>query len=160
MKVFPSEKLIFKTPLSRAKVFERLHRRTISPDGIIANLENSLFEGLVQHDSFLIRSTVAENNMFVPEIEGQLNESAEGTEITVMMRPKNSISKFMMLWMTGVILGIIAIVMAGFFAEGSKIAALIPAIILATGIGFINSSFSNESKIAKEKLSKIFEVEI
>ncbi|MCO6147437.1 hypothetical protein [Flavobacterium sp. NRK1] len=160
MKIFPSEKLMLKTSLSRAKVLERLHRRTISPDGLSADFENSLFEGHVSQDSFLIRSSVTENKMFLPEIQGKLNESPNGTEITVMMKHTDSISKFMMLWMAGVTLGIIVIVMAGFFAGGSKTAILIPSIILGTGIGFINAGFNSESKKAKEKLTRILDAEI
>jgi len=162
MKLLPSEKLLLQTPLTKALVLERLTNRVV-PDGystVSQNPEDFVFEGQLHNDSFILKRSITNDSIYFPEILGEFHEAENGTEIKLMLKPSKSIVKFMSLWLAGVTLGIFVITFAGFYKGGSKTAVLIPSILLATGVGFINAGFNSENKRARKALTKILEAEI
>lgn len=162
MKLLPSEKIVLQTPLTKALVLERL-TNSVLPKGcnmVIQNDDKIVFEGLLQNDSFILKRSITNNSMYFPEISGEFHEADNGTEIELRLKPQTNVTKFMMLWLAGVTLGILVITLAGFYEGGSKTAILIPSILLATGVGFINAGFNSENKRARKALTKILDAEI
>lgn len=162
MKILPSEKLLLQTPLTKALVLERLSDCVLSQgcNMVMLNDDDIIFEGQLQNNTFIFKRSITNSSMYFPEITGEFHEADNGTEITLSLKPQSNVTKFMALWLAGVTLGIFVITLAGFYEGGSKIAILIPSILLATGAGLINAGFNNENKKARTALTKILDAEI
>ncbi|MNK22893.1 hypothetical protein D3C87_411750 [compost metagenome] len=161
MKLFLSEKLTLHTSLSRTEALKKLRDNIGSPGTFLERIEdNRSFEGTITDNSFAIKRIINYKNSFLPIIKGEFSEMANGTKISLVMKPDPNIIKFMMLWLAGVFLGIIVLLFVGFTKEGSHYAALFPCGILAMGIGIITVCFNTERAKAKTKLIEILEAEV
>lgn len=162
MNLLPSEQLTLQTPLTKALVFERLNNHVL-PQGYTAfpqNTEEHIFEGLMENNSFILKRSITNSSMYFPEISGEFQEADSGTSIKLKLKPSNSATKFMILWLAGLTLGILLISLAGFYKGGSKTAVLIPTVLLAIGVGLVNAGFNSENKKARKALTKILDAEI
>lgn len=161
MKLLLSEKLTLHTSLSQTEVLKKLSYNIESSGMFLEKLESSKsFEGCISYDSFTIKRIINYRNSFLPIIKGELNETDNGTQISLIMKPDPGIVQFMLIWLAGIILGIVVILFAGFTKEGSDYAVLIPCGMLAIGIGLITVGFNTERAKAKTKLIEILEAEI
>lgn len=161
MKLLLSEKLTLHTSLSQTEVLKKLSSNIQASGMFLEKLENSKsFEGCITYDSFTIKRIISYRNSFLPIIKGELSEINTGTEISLLMKPDPGIVQFIMLWLAGIILGIVVLLFAGFTKNGSDYAVLIPCGMLALGIGLITIGFNTERAKAKTKLIEILQAEV
>lgn len=159
MKIIPSEKIEFNTTLSITEVDNEL-RKNIQPKksiriGISKKENDKVFEGNHSNGKFEIQRVIYHRNSFLPQIKGTYQSSVNGTKVIAELKLHRFIVVFMTFWLSGVSLGLIAIIF-GIIVQGTNpIVVLIPIIMLTFGFGVGHFGFNMEKDKSISELKKI-----
>ncbi len=168
MKLLPSEKLIYKTHLSKDEIINRLKNETeakqwIRTGGVFTDEKYKTFEGIVNEDSFQICRIIRYRNSFLPQIEGEIEQEKENTLVHIKMRLHTFVIVFLIIWSSFLFLGGIFMMFIAWAATEDKnifvLASLAPFVMMLVMLVTTFLAFNYERDKAKELFEKLFEAE-
>jgi hypothetical protein len=160
--LWPYQKLVFNSPLSREDLTRRLAREVSKSRWGFAFFERreELFEGTITGESFKISRIIRYRNSFLPVIQGNFSPTAKGVRVDVTLRLHGGVLAFSVFWLSFVVLRIVAdaseLVRSRQLGQGS----LIPFGMLAFFYLLVTLSFGFEARKARKLLSEVFEAEV
>ncbi|WP_428740472.1 hypothetical protein [Tenacibaculum sp.] len=159
MKIIPSEKVEFKTTLSVTEVDNKL-RENIQPKrggrlGFSKKEKDKVFEGNHTNRKFEIQRVIYHRNSFLPQIKGSYQSTVNGTKVIAELKLHGFVVVFMIFWLSGVSLALIATIIGIITQETNPIAIIIPLIMLAFGFGLSHYGFYMEKEKSINELKKV-----
>jgi hypothetical protein len=121
---------------------------------------SKIFQGEFSADGFKIMRIIKYRNSFLPIIEGVITPTASGKMISVTMRLHRFVGIFMLVWLSGVIIGVVTFLAAALSWKMAPLPALqVPLGMLVFGIALTSGGFWWEAKKTKPIIIKIFNKE-
>lgn len=159
---FPSEKVIFKTQLSKEEVLEKLNQNVEYSELNIIDFKTYTkpYKGKINGNLFEINRVISYRNSFLPQIKGEVRQSINGTEIEVKMSIHLIILVFMMVWLLGVFFAFLATLVACILNDISFFPLIIPIVMFMIGVGIAYLGFTYETKKVKDDFKTIFSAKI
>jgi hypothetical protein len=161
MKIIPSEKLEFNTTHSIIEVENKL-KENIQPKrgvrfGFSKRENDKVFEGNYSNGKFNFQRVIYHRNSFLPQINGTYRNTSGGTKIIAELKIHGVVVVFLVFWLCGVSLALIATVL-GIIKQGTNpMFIIVPLIMLAFGVGLGHFGFNMEKEKSISELEKIFE---
>ncbi|MCZ8091756.1 MAG: hypothetical protein O9282_08925 [Flavobacterium sp.] len=146
--------------------FERLvYNSTLSGEELIPHLKSEIgqngYSGKVYQNKFEIKRDINYRNSFLPLIKGEVTNTVNGSKINVKMDLIIFAKFFIIIWLGGVLLALLATLYT-FFNDGESSINIIfiPAIMFVFGIVLVALGFKYESKKSINDLEKILKAKI
>lgn len=153
MKLLPIENIVFKSKLNENEIIERLTNEVEFENTYINYVSGKLFDGEITDNKFEITRKINHRNSFLPLITGIIENTTDGTKITVHMKLNKGVTIFSYIWFGFVFLMGIISLSTGFYE-------LQPLLMIIFFYLMIMLSFKYESYKSKKLLQNIFKAEI
>jgi hypothetical protein len=159
--LWPYQKLVFKSPLSREEITRRLTREVSDRQWSVGLFEKrrELFEGTISDEGFKISRIIRYRNSFRPVIQGQFSPSVKGMRVEVTLRLHGAMLAFSIVWLSIVGMGLAAGA-ARVLSTGQVGAQMLgPLAALVFFYLLVTLGFGFEARKASKLLSGVFEAE-
>lgn len=159
MKYLPYEKYTFETPLSKEEVLRRISENIEKEQTLRLSWDKreKPYEGRINENSFRLKRIIGYKNSFLPILVAKIESRSGKTVLKVKMRLIHFVLGFMIFWMSGVLLGLIAFGIKSFTDEFTP-AVLIPLGMLLFGYLLTTLPFKYESKRYKSFIEELLEL--
>ena len=158
--LWPYQKLVFNSPLSREELIRRLAREVSkSRWGLLFDRRRELFEGTITGEGFKISRIIRYRNSFLPVIQGNFSNTAKGVRVDVTLRLHRAVLVFSAVWLSFAVLGIVAVASKVLRSRQLGEERLVPFAMLAFFYLLVTLSFGFEARKARRLLSEVFEAE-
>lgn len=164
MKYLPAEYITYKTKLTATEVLQRLED-SIEPVkvlrlGLFNRSETKPYQGKVAGSTFNISRIITYRNSFLPMINGNIENTFDGSLIKVKMRLHVAVIVFLCIWC-----GIMGLVGIAFLSQSFGSKNFDPMILIPFGmLLFVYTmtmlAFKYESRQSKTDLQSLFEAEM
>ncbi|WP_445455086.1 hypothetical protein [Flavobacterium sp. HNIBRBA15423] len=167
-KILPFEKLVYRSTLPKDELLVHLQNEIEAekPFSFRANkfIYSKPYIGKIYNDSFEIKRAINYRNSFLPQIKGEIKDDLNGSKITVKMNLIEIVKVFMIIWLSGVLVGCLVISYNLIFkndlnSEGTYF-MFTPFFMLLFGVVLVSLGFKVESKKSKKDLEKILKAKI
>ncbi|WP_139256376.1 hypothetical protein [Flavisolibacter ginsengisoli] len=115
------------------------------------------YEGYIVHNTFEVSRIIQYRNSFLPIIKGQVYRENEGSRIHVKMKLHSVVAGFMLVWMSGVTLALIAVFIKMLVHKKFEPAIFFVLLMLLFGYGLTLGGFKYESNKSKMFLAQLLE---
>lgn len=159
--LFPYQRLVFESPLSREEITRRLTRKVTKRRQDWFEKSTLPFEGTVSDTGFKVSRIINYRNSFLPVIDGRFFPLMRGVRVQVTVRLPANVLFFCVVWFSLVgLIGLGSILSPSSVKGVSAFEMLIG--VLAMSVFFyllVTLSFRFEAKKASKLLSEVFEAE-
>lgn len=138
-------------------LLDRLRTQVAPPTWFRWNPTSLPFEGEVHEAGFKVMRIIHYRNSFLPVILGEVRPEGPGTAVRVQMRLAHFISAFMVVWFSGVLLGMLAVIMALSAGQPAWGGLLAISGMLAFGVALVLLPFWYEVRQARPILRDLLE---
>lgn len=158
--MFSFEKITLKSSLSKNEILQRL-ADYIEPEKKIRfrffwTPITKPYEGMISGDQFRVKRIINYRNSFLPEVNGNIEETVVGNMVTLEMRLSLFVRIFAGIWFTMLVIGIISIAIMESQGEITASFALIPMAALVVIASAMFLSYRYECKKARKDLQYLF----
>lgn len=165
MKYLPYENITYTTKLAAEEVRSRLIELVESPEKprlkkILGSGSTDAYGGGVYKSHFEISRIIGYRNSFLPQIKGEVEQDYGETKVHVKMRLHMFVMIFMVLWLGGVGVGLVAVLTYAIQNETFEILMIIPAFMFVFGYALTVGAFKYESIKSKKFFAQLFEAKI
>jgi len=159
MKYLPYEKYTFETLLEKDEVLRRISGiiRSEKSMRFLNDAWEPSFEGQVTENSFRLKRIINYRNSFLPILTATIESKGGICILKIQMRLMHSVLGFMMIWMTGVLIGLFAFGAMAIFDAFSPV-VFVPLGMLIFGYLLTTLAFKYESKKYKSILMELLEL--
>jgi hypothetical protein len=159
--LWPYQKLVFNSPLSREELTRRLAREVAKSRWGFALFERrkELFEGTITGEGFKISRIIRYRNSFLPVVQGNFSPIAKGIRVDVTLRLHGGVLAFSVVWLSFIVLGLVGVASEVLRSRQLGQGSLIPFAMLAFFYLLVTFSFGFEARKARKLLSEVFEAE-
>jgi len=148
MKFFPFENLTYRSPLSEVEVMQQLSTL----------IRSGQYSGSLNGQTFNIQRVIRYRNSFLPLIKGSIQDSFDGTMITVKMRLHLFVLIFLGIWIGGVVFALLRTFIAS-YKSGSALSFLPLGMLLFVYL-LTTLAFKFESNKAEKDLQQLWKAEL
>jgi hypothetical protein len=162
-KILPSKSLVYHSLLTKEELLERL-RDAIETERINDlssrdKINSKPYFGTIQNGSFNIRRVINYKNSFLPQINGEIKEDVNGTQIKVEMKLMNFVKFFMIIWFSFCVFFVLIFLLVLLFDKNSNsesgFSIIVPLLMLIFASFLVSSGFESESKKSVKDLEEI-----
>jgi len=149
MKLIPYSKFRIETFLSPDEVANVIKQEVGPPESFLNFTGRCKYCGTINGRQFKIRKNIAHRNSFLPIIFGTVENSHNGSMVSIVMRPQILSLVFMMFWLLGVV---VACILTFIFSEEIDLIQLTPFVMFVFGLSFPALLFWSEAPPQKTDL--------
>lgn len=163
MKIFqnyPSEKITYKTPLSKEEVLRILSENVEKSTHFWDFLKKTEkpYRGKIFSENFEIQRVIRYRNSFLPIINGEIQQKNTHTEIHIKMQMILFVQIFLIIWFSIVFVMLFSVFFSVFFLKETSIwSVVLPLFFLTFGFALSYFGFTSETKKSKNWLQQIFQ---
>ncbi|GAB4405270.1 MAG: hypothetical protein OHK0039_06090 [Bacteroidia bacterium] len=161
MKYWPSEHIIYHSPLDAAEVLRRLRENMEAPKvfrmkGIWGKNDHKPYDGRIDGKTFSMARIIGYRNSFLPQIRGVVDDHAQGTRVDATMGLHPLVLVFLAIWSGGLGLGFVFFLTAANTTTFDPM-MLVPLAMALAMYGIVTGVFKYESAKSKAFLADLLE---